>query len=239
MGFPKVLTVMAKAHLPGEVKTRLASILSPQGAAELSLCFFLDAMELAESVSDCEVVLAYSPDDALDAFPVAGTLVAECIPQGEGDLGVRMHHVFESLFGKGYSKVVLIGSDMPTLPLRYLQEAFSLLEVLPVVLGPSMDGGYYLIGMQTTIPEIFAGIDWGTSQVLSQTIERLTEKDIQSMCLPTWYDVDNPEDLNFLIAHLDLLQGCTDERLPRHTVGFLKREGLLFRRSIEAQVDDG
>ena len=233
------LVIMAKAPLPGEAKTRLATLLSPEDAAELSHCFFLDVVELAQSVSGCEVVVAYAPEDALEIFSVESLKVAKCISQGRGDLGQRMKRVFETMFDSGYAKVVLIGTDLPTIRLSSLQEAFSSLKNHPVILGPSLDGGYYLLGMQDMIPEIFEGIDWGTDRVLGQTFERLSEKNIRSERLPAWYDVDKPEELNFLIAHLELLKCCTDEHLPQHTMGFLEREGLLPKRSSESQSNDG
>jgi rSAM/selenodomain-associated transferase 1 len=233
------LVIMAKAPLPGESKTRLASTFSPEGAAELSRCFFLDAMELAQHVRSCEVILAYSPADSLENFPIAGREFVESIHQGQGDLGVRMRHVFEILFDKGYSRVVLIGTDMPTLPLSYLQEAFSLLEDHPVVLGPSLDGGYYLIGLQAMLSEIFEDIDWGSNQVYSQTVERLELIKIKPTCLLPWYDVDTLEDLGFLITHLNLLRSCTDERLPEHTLAFLEREGFLSEGQSMVQVGNG
>lgn len=227
------LVIMTKAPLPGEVKTRLAPVLSPEGAAELSGCFLLDALELAKCVGDCDVMLAYAPYDGLEAFPPVSTEVAGLIPQVDGDLGHRMRAVFETLFDQGYARVVLIGTDMPTLPLGHLEEAFSLLDEHPVVLGPAMDGGYYLIGLRTMIPEIFEGIEWGTNQVLRQTNERLVETDIQPEYVLPWYDVDTPANLNFLIAHLDLLRGCRGERLPEHTLAFLEGEGLLTKHSYE------
>ena len=233
------LVIMAKAPLPGEVKTRLTSTLSPECAAELARCFFLDAMDLAQNVLECRAVLAYSPDDADEYFREACMKIGVHVPQGKGDLGQRMQHVFTNLFERGYSKILLMGTDMPTLPLGHLQEAFSVLEEHPVVLGPSLDGGYYLLGLQAMVPEIFENIDWGTDQVLHQTVQRLSDRDIQAGVLPLWYDVDTLEDLDFLIAHLDLLQSCTDERLPRHTVGFLEREGFLPKHSFELRGSDG
>ena len=230
MRFREALVVMAKVPVSGEVKTRLTPPFSPNEAAELFRCFFLDAMELARRVKNSDVVLCYTADDALDAFPVSGISGSECIPQGEGDLGARMRRAFETLLDRGYSKVVLIGTDMPTLPLDYIEEAFTLLDEHPVVLGPAMDGGYYLLGLRTMIPEIFDGIDWRTSQVLQQTSERLVRRDIQPVCLLPWYDVDNAAEVDFLVAHLDLLQIRESVRLPLHTVDYLHRLGLLPRR---------
>ena len=221
------LIIMAKVPFPGEVKTRLASTLSPEGAAELAHCFILDVMDLTQRVLDCEVVLAYSPDDADEYFREVCKKIGIQIPQGEGDLGQRMQHVFTTLFDKGYSKVILIGTDIPTLPLHHLQEAFTGLEEHPVVLGPSLDGGYYLLGLQSMIPEIFSDIDWGTDRVLRQTVNRLSDEEIQAIILPLWYDVDTLEDLDFLVAHLDLIRNYTEERLPEHTVEFLEREELF------------
>ncbi|MCJ7568227.1 MAG: DUF2064 domain-containing protein, partial [Anaerolineales bacterium] len=97
MRFEEALVVMAKVPVSGEVKTRLTPPFSPNKAAELFRCFFLDAMELASRVKNSDVVLCYTADDALDAFPVSGISVSECIPQGEGDLGARMRRAFETL----------------------------------------------------------------------------------------------------------------------------------------------
>jgi rSAM/selenodomain-associated transferase 1 len=221
------LIIMAKAPLQGEVKTRLSEVLSHQKSAELSSCFFMDAMELAYCVQDCDILLAFSPDDEVESFPIADMDIIECIPQGRGNLGDRMERVFEKSFSSGYSKVILIGTDMPTLPFKNIQDAFTLLDEHTVVVGPSLDGGYYMLGMRSLIREIFEGIDWGTGEVLQQTTERLKKKGVQYKYLPTWYDVDTASDLNFLIAHLNILRYCAGEQLPKHTLAFLEEEGLL------------
>lgn len=230
---------MGKAPVAGLVKTRMAPFLSLEEAAELSRCLLLDTLELVMDVGDWDVVLAYTPDDALERFPTDGSGIPRCIPQGEGSMGDRMRQVFETLFMQGFHTVVMIGTDLPTLPLKYLHDAFTLLEDHPVVLGPCMDGGYYLLGLRNLIVEIFEDIDWSTIKVLHQTTDRLAQKNIRPACLPPWYDVDNGQELDFLIAHLELLQICEPIRLPLHTVEYLHRARLLSRPSAALRDRNG
>jgi len=140
-----------------------------------------------------------------------------------------MRDAFKELFAGGYESAVMIGADLPTLPLSHLRAAFAALERRPVVLGPSLDGGYYLIGLRAPQPELFEGIAWSTSQVLSQTIERINQLGLQVQCLEPWYDVDTIDDLDFLVSHLRLLMASGRAHLPRQTVDTLRRLGLLLQ----------
>jgi len=151
------------------------------------------------------------------------------MPQSSGDLGSRMSKVFKDLFAWGYESAVIIGADSPTLPLSHLRAAFAALERNPVVLGPSLDGGYYLIGLRAPQPELFKGIAWSTNQVLSQTIERVNQLGLQVQCLEPWYDVDTVDALNFLVSHLRLLMASGRADLPRQTVDTLRQLGLLLQ----------
>ena len=114
-----------------------------------------------------------------------------------------MRSAFADRFEEGYKKVVIIGSDSPSLPGCYIDKAFAANKDL--VLGPSTDGGYYLIAMTGKVFEVFAGVAWGTEKVLEETLKKVKDANISLELLPVWYDVDLPEDLAFLKTHLALI----------------------------------
>ena len=114
-----------------------------------------------------------------------------------------MRQAFIDRFRQGYNKVVIIGSDSPSLPVCYIKKALDSEQNL--VLGPSIDGGYYLIAMKDKVSEIFGGVSWGTDKVLNETLQRIQDSSISFDLLPIWYDVDCPEDLKFLKTHLMLI----------------------------------
>ena len=110
-----------------------------------------------------------------------------------------MASIFEDLFEKSYERAVVIGSDLPVFPSSFLRDAFrALAGSSDVVLGPSRDGGYYLIGLSRLVPEIFTGMPWGTARVLQATRDRLSRVGVEPSLLPGWFDVDTVEDLKFL-----------------------------------------
>ena len=197
---PRALAVFAKAPIPEQVKTRLAPALTSEGAAALYRCFLLDTLGLARRVRSWETLLFYTPEEARQVLRDIVKEPLELIPQSRGDLGERMSQAFQQLFARGHRLAIIIGGDLPTLPLSRLRAAFSALEQKPVVLGPSLDGGYYLIGLQAPQPELFDGIAWGTPQVLEQTVHRLNRLGLEAECLEPWYDVDTVDDLRFLVS---------------------------------------
>ena len=123
--------------------------------------------------------------------------------QQGSDLGEKMRSAFADRFKEGYDKVVIIGSDSPSLPGCYIDKAFATSKDL--VLGPSADGGYYLIAMSRKVFEVFGGVAWGTEKVLEETLKKVEDANISLELLPVWYDVDLPEDLKFLKTHLALI----------------------------------
>jgi uncharacterized protein len=227
----QAVALFAKAPVSGEVKTRLAPALGPGGAAELYRCFLLDAVELAKRVPGGDVFIFGAPQAKL---PVLRELLGSSIPllpQGDGDLGSRMHRASCALFARGYTSVVITGSDLPTMPLGRLIAAFVALDRKPVVLGPSLDGGYYLIGLRAPSPGLFEEIEWSSRQVLDQTLDRMDKLSLPMECLEPWYDVDTPDDLDLLVSHLRLLSTAGTCDLPYHTVNWLRQSGRLVCRS--------
>jgi rSAM/selenodomain-associated transferase 1 len=116
-------------------------------------------------------------------------------PQESGSLGERLYNAFEWLSRKGYSKIVLAGSDSPDMPASYISDAFKNLESRDLVLGPTEDGGYYLIGMRGPHRLLMGDIPWGTGMVLQQTLRLAAGEGISYSLLPEWYDIDTRENL--------------------------------------------
>lgn len=205
--------MFVKAPNPGRVKTRLAATIGDVPAAELYRAFLSDVIERFRRTGDRRV-LAYSPADDMtrEVFSQLSVGDYELWPQPDADLGTRMRMFFEAF---GPEPVVLIGSDSPTLPGEFPAAAFELLQRADVVLGPATDGGLYLIGLnqrRRTWP-IFDGIDWSTSRVLHQMMQRLDHEQARVEVLPPWYDIDEPADLDFLRGHLLALRSSKGQLL--------------------------
>ena len=123
--------------------------------------------------------------------------------QPETDLGTRMQQFFEYAFEYGAHQVILIGSDSPTLPKRFINDAFDSLSRCDVVLGPASDGGYYLIGQSGRSRSLFDNVEWSTPAVLSQSISRIHAASATLELLPPWYDVDDLNSVQMLKGHLE------------------------------------
>jgi len=191
---------MAKAPIPGGVKTRLVPPLTCEQAAELYRAVLEDQLEQLAGVEFAERYLAYAPADCEAALRALGGAVFGYLPQRGADLGKRMESLCVDLLGFGHRNVIIMGSDLPGLPMEVVGEAFTKLSSAAehVVLGPSRDGGYYLIGMNHPRREVFADMTWSHDRVLAQTIARLEQLDIPYSLLPAWFDLDRLEDLDHL-----------------------------------------
>lgn len=199
------LVVMAKAPIAGTVKTRLVPPLTPAQAAELYRALLQDELEHLKALAAADLYVAFTPSHG--RVLITDILPSEfrCFPQQGEDLGARMSRIFDHLLGDAYKNVVVIGSDLPALPLGYLERAFESLSARgrQVVLGPSRDGGYYLVGMNRHTPELFEQMTWSHDQVLAQTLTKLAKLGIDPELLPGWFDVDTVDDLRQLQSRLD------------------------------------
>lgn len=201
-----LLIIFAKAPEPGRVKTRLIPCLSPETAASLQKAFLLDILNMSRDVQG-ERLIACAPDIRHPFFQHCEREDSiRLIPQTGKDLGARMEQAFCWAFSEGFERVVVMGCDSPTLPLAYIEEAFESLVLHSVVLGPSLDGGYYLLGAKATPSILFKQMDWGTEVVLNETLQRLNDAQQSYHLLPFWYDIDLPADLVFLKQHLKYLE---------------------------------
>lgn len=219
---------MAKAPVPGRVKTRLCPPLTEEQAASLAHGFLLDALARARTLAAAALYLAYSPPDAGAIFQeIAGEGIT-CLPQEGDDLGQRMDRLSRRLLAAGHPAVAIIGTDTPTLPVSVLADALDRLAGghADLVLGPSEDGGYYLIGMRRPLHGIFADIAWGGPTVLADTRERAAGLGLKVSLLQSWFDVDTPEDLARLRdalraepASAEQTRRCLEELFPVQPAG--------------------
>jgi uncharacterized protein len=199
------LAVMAKAPRPGKVKTRLSPPLTPKQASELNACFLRDtvaSLHAATLAAPAKWVISYTPVGEEPSFRGILDDGALLIPQRGDGFGERLLATAEDLFACGFAAVCLIDSDSPTVPTaEYVSAAKLLLAPFQrAVLGPSEDGGYYLIGLQRPHAHIFEAITWSTAVVTAQTLNRAAEIHLQVELLREWYDVDDAASLDRLHA---------------------------------------
>lgn len=188
------------------MKTRLAASIGPDNAAALYREFVRQTLQRHKNSADQRTIFTWPPEQIPDFQPILPKSWS-IKPQIAGSLGERMLDYFQqTLVGDGV-KSVLIGSDTPRLENSLITEAFQALETHPVVLGPSQDGGYYLVGLSGSVVDIFAGVNWSSPQVFGQTVELLQQKKLSWYELPLRNDIDDLEDLRQLTTEL--------ARLPR------------------------
>ncbi len=225
------LVIFAKPPVAGLVKTRLA--LSPEHSAAIHEAFLRDIVARhSQTNRRTELWRGNQPD-----HPIWAELGLPQYDQPPLDLGQRMASALQKGVGND-AKVVVIGSDSPTLPLALIDEAFAALDRAPVVLGPACDGGYYLVGMRGQVAPIFpSGMPWGTHEVLDRTLFILQSQGITFELLDFWYDVDRPADLRYLVAHLAILarQGDTEHV---HTRKVLDRLAPYFQCPVPSSGTD-
>ena len=194
------LIVFAKAPVPGQVKTRLCPPLTPDEAASLHGSLVLDLLERCQSLKGCDRILAGAPTPEHPFFGAMKTRFKIPVWDQVGhDLGARMAHAFQSSLGSPYHAVLIVGTDIPGLTASLISTAFRSLQHHDIVLGPTVDGGYYLIGLRSPIPELFENIPWSTDTVFSLTQEKITALGLSLKILPMLRDLDAVEDLQFFI----------------------------------------
>ncbi len=220
---------MAKAPVAGQSKTRLHPRLSPAVTAQLSAAFICDAVALAASArpttspSTVQSIVAVSPPGADATFATLVPGVGQITQIGD-DLGQRLAHVLSEALRQGYEQVVAINADGPTLPAHLIADAFDQLDApdVDVVLGPTEDGGYYLIGWKQPHPRLVTDVEMSTPSVLNDTLRVAHELGLEVRTLDPWYDVDEPADLDRLVD--DIIAGVA---CGPHTLAMLSDVGLL------------
>jgi len=242
------LVLFARAPTPGQVKKRLIPDLNSGPACELYRAFVDDILDRFRGSREFCVRMAVAGDEPL-RLPASWKRVPLFVQQGNA-LGKRLAHAFRVLFADGFERVVIIGTDAPTLSADFVREAFESLQRKDVVIGPAVDGGYYLIGLHSHVrrdddasvrpplrkgwTSLFQDIEWGGAQVLAQTLNVVRQLGLSLHLLPPWYDVDNHASLRFLACHLEALD-LSGMAVPPNT--FSKVRTLLGGPSPAARAE--
>jgi uncharacterized protein len=194
MTVPEALIVFARQPDPGNTKTRLSPPLTAESSVAVYACFLADILSVCRRLQGIDLFLSYNPPEA-EAYFAGLAPDFHRIPQSGQELGERMSRAFTDLFSQGYRRVVLIGSDLPHLPVQTLQKSFQCLrQGVQVVLGPSADGGYNLIGLTQSLPGVF-DLPMSTPLVFSQTMEYMRRLGLTPELLPETFDIDTGVDL--------------------------------------------
>ena len=178
------------------MKTRLFPYMSYEEAARLQKTLLDDTVDKALAAPGTDVSIAYAPEGSLGLFRgLYGARIKDFFPQTGADLGERMGRALERAFGMGYTKAAIIGSDIPALSPCLICAAFRRLADHDVVIGPAVDGGYYLIALKCPAPGLFADIAWSGPEVLAATVHKAEALGLKTSLLPALRDVDGPDDL--------------------------------------------
>jgi rSAM/selenodomain-associated transferase 2/rSAM/selenodomain-associated transferase 1 len=223
----RCVVLFAKYPEKGAVKSRLSRYYGEDFVVDLSRNFITDTLDtLSNGHYSCRVA-CYPGERKAEMIDEFGSKHLYMSQTGS-DLGERMKNAMADLFSEGFQSILVIGSDIPDLPNHILESAFRALESHDAVIGPSVDGGYYLIGMQEPkfLPDVFAGLMWGTNTVFKDTTKIFREKGYSLYVLPTWRDVDRPVDLNDFMKRNE-----KTEFAHSNTMTFL-RTAMSFQFSI-------
>lgn len=197
--------VMTKVPGVVAVKTRLRQILSVEQCGTIATCFLLDTVSGLED-NFKNIVIAFTPQDGRKSLETILGERHKLTVQNGGDLGQRLTAVIAEAFESGFGPVIVVGTDSPTLPPEYLLQALDHLHKHNngLTIGPTEDGGYYLIGMSKPHAPIFDNISWSTDRVFDQTLANIRKVGgLELQILPSWYDVDEPDDVRRLQKELE------------------------------------
>lgn len=230
------LAIMTKAPRPGAVKTRLQPPLTPEEAASLNVCFLQDTaaaiLAACDSGKEGEAlgVGVYTPADAELAYETILPHTFQLLSQRGDGFGARLSNAVEDLLTAGFASCCLLDSDSPTITAEAIREGIDVLrqEGDGVVLGPSDDGGYYLIGMKRLHRRLFEEIDWSTDRVLEQTMARAREIGLKVHTLATFFDVDDAASLSRLCNELLVQNRETAPATRKFLLQIVNREPTAF-----------
>ena len=195
--------IFAKYWRPGSVKTRLAATVGPALAAEFHRACLVLLLDRLHNVAGRRVLAVWPPEDVHE-FQSYALTHWELAEQAPGDLGTKMSAYFDVAFANGATKVVLVGSDSPTVSGEDVLRAYQALDQNDVVLGPTSDGGYYLVGCRAKTAPIFDGVAWSTPEVWQQTLTALRSANCSWHELPGGFDVDEIDDVRQLRDQLNI-----------------------------------
>jgi rSAM/selenodomain-associated transferase 1 len=204
----KALVIFARMPRPGEVKTRLGQALGMERAAELYKSFAEHAFTIGRTMREkgSAVYVSYNPGAHREDMIAWVGREVHLVPQEGKTLGDRMHNAFDITFSEGSARTVIIGTDVPELNVQTIEQAFHTLDSNDVVLGPSTDGGYYLIGMKPPTKEVFEGIRWSSADVFSGTLLHIHRLNLSLAQLPVLADIDTMQDYEAYLRRIGTTQ---------------------------------
>ncbi|MGE0267474.1 MAG: TIGR04282 family arsenosugar biosynthesis glycosyltransferase [Candidatus Omnitrophota bacterium] len=214
----RALIVFAREPRQGRVKTRLLKVLDPGLVTSLYKAFVMDVLAQTAGLKDCARFLYYADGETEPVFLNQFKSDFELVGQQGKDLGERMQRSASDCFQKGFQKVVIIGSDCLEITSGDLEQAFDRLEGSDFCFGPSSDGGYYLAGMKKFRPEIFTGVEWGTSAVLSKTLEIIGKIEHNVALLDEKEDMDTIESLKRFSGRMETVPGAKETKKILRTI---------------------
>lgn len=196
-----ILIIFVKYPQAGFVKTRLSKTIGKQSAALLYKLFVETIIATTKDIFFKRIIFFTPPSKRKEFVKWLGKDL-EFFPQRGNNLGRKMSNAFKEVFKHGAKRVAIIGTDSPLIDNRIIRKAFSILETKRCVVGPSLDGGYYLLGLSGFYRQIFEGIDWGTDRVFRQTLNSIKKLSIKYSILGKHFDVDDMEGLDRLNKRL-------------------------------------
>lgn len=199
------LVIMTRIPIPCKTKTRLMEILEGEQCAQIHKCFLSDVFNMCEGLKkDIHIYITYSDEGPFSVIEPLIPSYIKCFPQEGQDIGERMENAVHKLLKDGYEKVVLIGSDIPEIQKKDIMEAFDALEKKDLCFGPTLDGGYYLVGMKKLNKIVFHGnIKWGDKSVFYSTMDILNKENLTVGFVQKYEDIDTKEDLKNLKYRLN------------------------------------
>lgn len=216
------LILMTRVPIPGRTKTRLMDIFSPVQCAEIHYNFLLDLFEVCNKLKNkVDIYLTYTPEESISIIKDIIPEYISIFPQQGESLGDRMSNAINKLLENKYKKVILIGSDIPEIQPYHIEDALNVLENKDICFGPTLDGGYYLVGMKESHKKIFCNdISWGEKTVLERTIDIANSDDLTVGLTYKCTDIDTKEDID---KFMKKIKNNRFDVFPHHTVKFIEK----------------
>ena len=218
------LILMTRIPIPGKTKTRLMEILTAEQCAKLHRCFLMDMFKVIEKFKKTtDIYITYTPSNCLEIIEDIMPKFAGSFAQLGDNLGLRMHNAILRLLNNGYSKVILIGSDIPSIQPADIKKAFAILDANDVCLGPTSDGGYYLIGMKKSHEKIFSDdLKWGNKSVFESTLSIANSLNLTVGLTSKHLDIDDKNDVQAFMETVrkDEFNGKMN---PENTIDFIRK----------------
>ena len=217
------IVLLAKEPVEGRTKTRLARTIGEHYSAKMAECFIRDALTLVSGLNIGLKSVAYQPEEARDYFRelVKPLLEFSTFPQRGNDPGERLMNVIQHEFSAGAKHIVLLETDTPTLPSEYIMQALDGLKKADFVLGPTYDGGVYLVGASLPSATPFTAVPWFTPLVFKKMVHNISSAGLKLALTPPWYDVDTEHGFEMLRSHLNALAYAGVKDMATHTAAWL------------------